>query len=242
MVNILLAEDNMVNQFVATKMLQRWGMEVKVANNGQEAIALIASKSFHLILMDLDMPVMDGYESTRRIREMSGSYFKTLPIIAFTASEITNSREKAFLAGMSDFVAKPLRQQELQSTIDKHLYANMKNKKGLRSLHIDFEEHTDGDAVFKRELISLMIIDIGDLQKSLASATRSNVPDIFLKGRHKSKTTVNMLNDKEFNLLLEELEVLIVQDKYIRSAVLEDTILLFNKLSADLLESLSDLN
>ncbi|HMI64525.1 MAG TPA: response regulator [Cyclobacteriaceae bacterium] len=242
MINVLLVEDNPINQLVAVKMLQRWGMEVTVANHGQEALGLVGSKPFELVLMDLDMPVMDGYESTRRIRQMDGLHFKTLPIIAFTASEVTDSREKAFHAGMTDFITKPLQQVELQTTIEKHVYGNMKNDKSLRPLHIDFDQHTDGDVEFKKELVSLMMEDIAELQKSLEVATRSNNPDVFLKGRHKSKTTVEMVNDKELNLLLEELEARIVQEKYIRSAVLEEQILLFNKLSTDVLESLSELN
>ena len=242
MINVLLVEDNPINQFVAVKMLQRWGMEVTVANHGQEALGLVGSKPFELVLMDLDMPVMDGYESTRQIRQMEGLHFKTLPIIAFTASEVTDSREKAFHAGMTDFVTKPLQQEELQSTIDKHIYANMKKEKGQRPLYIDFDQHTDGDAEFKRELVSLIIADITELQKSLVAATRSNNPDVFLKGCHKSKTTVEIVNDKEFSLLLEELEAKIVQEKYFRSAVLEEQILLFNKLSTDVLESLSELS
>src|SRR5258706_7473393 len=242
MINVLLVEDNPINQFVAVKMLQRWGMEVTVANHGQEALGLIGSKPFELVLMDLDMPVMNGYESTRKIRQVEGLHFKTLPIIAFTASEVTDSREKAFHAGMTDFVTKPLQQVELQSTIEKHVYANMKNEKNLRPLHIDFDQHTDGDAGFKKELVALMMEDIAELQKSLEVATRSNNPDVFLKGCHKSKTTVDMVNDKELNRLLEELEARIVQEKYIRSAVLEEQILLFNKLSTDVLESLSELN
>jgi DNA-binding response OmpR family regulator len=192
--------------------------------------------------MDLDMPVMDGFESTRRIRAMEGLQFKTLPIIAFTASEVTDSREKAIHAGMTDFITKPLQQVELQRTIEKHVYSNMKKASGLRPLYIDFDQHTDGDPEFKRELVSLLIADIAELQKCLVTAIRSNNPDIFLKGCHKSRTTMEMMNDREFSLILQELEERIVQEKYLRSAVLEEQILLFNKLSTDVLESLTEVN
>jgi len=76
MINVLLVEDNPINQFVAVKMLQRWGMEVTVANHGQEALGLVGSKPFELVLMDLDMPVMGGLEAAplKEVTEWAENY------------------------------------------------------------------------------------------------------------------------------------------------------------------------
>ena len=241
MINILLVEDNPINQLVAVKMLRRWGMEAAVANNGQEALTMIGSQSFQLILMDLDMPVMDGYDSTLSIRNMNDAYFKTIPIIAFSASDISDARQKALRSGMTDFVQKPLQQDELQNTIDKYVLPTMKNERGLRPLLIDFDQYTDGDADFKLELISLMVVDIGELQKSLVQATRLNDPELFKKGCHKSKTTVAMVDDKELILLLEDLEIQMAEGKTKGCSVFGEKMVRFNKIAEDLLKSLSHL-
>src|SRR5258706_7948001 len=240
MVNILLVEDNAINQFIAVKFLKLWGMSVRVENHGLEALALVGSKSFHLILMDLDMPEMDGYESTRRIREMEGGYFKTIPIIAFSASDILDARGKAIDCGMTDLVSKPLQQDELQSTIDKYVRQGS-DEVGLRPLDIDFHQYTDGDADFKRELVSLMVNDIAEMQKSVMQALDMNNPDLFLRALHKSKTTINMVNDSEMVLLLEDLKSCAVEGNK-GDACSEDKILRFDKLCDDVCKSLSSLN
>ncbi len=83
---------------------------------------------------------------------------------------------------------------------------NATNESSLRPLNIDFDQYTDGDIEFKNELVSLMIIDLRDLQKSLVLATQSNNPEIYLKACHKARTTVVILNDPELILVLEELK------------------------------------
>jgi len=240
MINILLVEDNTINQLIAAKFLKLWGMDVMIANHGREALSMIGSKAFHLVLMDLEMPEMDGYESTRRIREMNDSYFKTIPIIAFSASDIGDARGKAIDSGMTALVTKPLQQEELQSTIDKYVSANTKNDVGLRPLSIDFDQYTDGDATFKKELVSLIMVDIDEVQKALKDAVQLNDPDVFFKGCHKAKTTINMVNDPDVIRLLEELKVQMTDANH-RSAAFEAQILQFNGLCEDLLMSLSSL-
>ena len=103
---ILLVEDNLINQEVAKALLLSEGFEVDIANHGQEALDLLACESYAVILMDLQMPVLDGYQTSRCIREMP--QYQNLPIIAITADAIQGVREKAFAAGMNDFIAKPI--------------------------------------------------------------------------------------------------------------------------------------
>ena len=118
-VRILLAEDNLVNQKVATGILKKYGYEVDVANNGAEAIRMAKEKSYNLILMDCQMPEMDGFEATRHIRreEENAGDGKRMAIIALTASAMIGDRENCIRAGMDSHVAKPINPGELVQTI-----------------------------------------------------------------------------------------------------------------------------
>lgn len=113
---ILLVEDNPVNQLVAKGMLSKFGCEVTVAAHGGEALDLLEHRSFDLVLMDCNMPVMDGYEASRQIRR-SGRW-PDLPIVALTANAMPEERERCRAAGMSDYLAKPFRREELASLLD----------------------------------------------------------------------------------------------------------------------------
>jgi signal transduction histidine kinase/CheY-like chemotaxis protein len=113
---ILLVEDNPVNQLVAKGMLSKLGCEVIVAAHGGEALAELETQGFDLVLMDCNMPVMDGYEASRRIRQ-SGRW-PHLPIVAVTANAMPEERERCRAAGMSDYLAKPFRREELITLID----------------------------------------------------------------------------------------------------------------------------
>lgn len=114
---ILLAEDNEVNQELAVKILQKRGNIVVVASDGQEALAALESESFDLILMDIQMPVMDGFTTTMAIREREKRLGGHLPIVALTAHAMKGDRERCLAAGMDAFVTKPLRVKDLFDTI-----------------------------------------------------------------------------------------------------------------------------
>ncbi|WP_416423121.1 response regulator [Pseudomonas sp. App30] len=120
---ILLVEDNPVNQLVAKGMLSKLGCEVTVAAHGGEALAALEDKEYDLVLMDCNMPVMDGYEASRRIRQ-SGRW-PQLPIVALTANAMPEERERCRAAGMSDYLAKPFRREELITLIDHWIPLNL---------------------------------------------------------------------------------------------------------------------
>ncbi|MEO5376671.1 MAG: response regulator [Magnetococcus sp. DMHC-6] len=117
--NILLVEDNEINQEVALGILQQTGLTIEVANNGWEAIEKIQTLPFDLILMDVQMPVMDGYEATRTIRQKEK--FQKLPIIAMTANAMTGDREICLAAGMNDYISKPIDPHQLYAMLTKWL-------------------------------------------------------------------------------------------------------------------------
>jgi two-component system sensor histidine kinase/response regulator len=110
--DILLVEDNLVNQKLAVTLLKRWGHRVCVAENGAVALNQLTSRKFDVILMDMMMPVMDGLEATRRIRELETDV--RIPIVAMTANAMESDRERCLAAGMNDYIAKPIKAQELQ--------------------------------------------------------------------------------------------------------------------------------
>lgn len=116
---ILLVEDNRVNQMVATAMLEKIGCRVSLANNGQEAIQKLEQDRFELILMDCQMPIMDGFEATRRIRGQSR--FQHLPIIAMTANVMREDQDQCLNAGMNDFLTKPYDRETLAAMLIKWL-------------------------------------------------------------------------------------------------------------------------
>ncbi|WDY56615.1 hybrid sensor histidine kinase/response regulator [Pseudomonas sp. PSKL.D1] len=113
---ILLVEDNPVNQMVAKGMLAKLGCQVQLATQGVEALDWLEQEDFDMVLMDCNMPVMDGYETSRRIRQ-SGRW-PELPIVALTANAMPEERERCRAAGMNDYLAKPFRREELLALID----------------------------------------------------------------------------------------------------------------------------
>jgi CheY-like chemotaxis protein len=121
---LLLAEDNKVNQMVATTMLKKLGYQVDVVNNGREALDALKEKPYDLIFMDCQMPVLDGYAATREIRALPSEHLiNSTPVIALTAHAMLNNDQKCFDAGMNDFLSKPVRIKEMKDVLGKWLPA-----------------------------------------------------------------------------------------------------------------------
>ena len=120
-IRILLAEDNVVNQKLALRLLEKFGYRADAVGNGSEAVELVQKIPYDLILMDVQMPEMDGLEATRLIRGMEEQMGRHIPIIAMTAHAMTGDRERCIENGMDDYVAKPIKPQELQEVIEKQM-------------------------------------------------------------------------------------------------------------------------
>lgn len=119
--NVLLVEDNEINQQIAGRFLTKWKAGVSLAANGKEALDLLRAENFDIVLMDLQMPVMDGYEACKRIRAMEDSVKANIPIIALTASALLEVQNQVLGAGMNDFVTKPFNPNELYQKISRHV-------------------------------------------------------------------------------------------------------------------------
>ncbi|QWR76926.1 PAS domain-containing hybrid sensor histidine kinase/response regulator [Candidatus Magnetomonas plexicatena] len=119
--NILVAEDNIVNQTLAVRLLQKRGYTPHVAGNGHEVLDLLEKQSFDIILMDVEMPEMDGLEATRYIRRIKDAKINAgIPIIAMTAHALKGDMELCLAAGMDDYISKPLRAEDLYTLIEKY--------------------------------------------------------------------------------------------------------------------------
>lgn len=119
--HVLLVEDNIMNQFVANQVLELWNIKVDFANNGLEAVDKLKINDYALVLMDLQMPVMSGYEATSFIRDKTNRLRNPeIPIIALTADAFPETKKKVMESGMNDFVTKPLEQTDLYNKIKQH--------------------------------------------------------------------------------------------------------------------------
>ena len=124
---ILLVEDNNINQQVAQEMLEAVGVEVHIAANGILAIEMVEKSNYDLVLMDIQMPEMDGYEATKRIRHQPK--FKNLPIVAMTANAMIGDREKCLLVGMNDHIAKPIDRKIFYTTLTEWISPTIRPRK-----------------------------------------------------------------------------------------------------------------
>ena len=118
---VLLVEDNEINTIVAGKFMKKWGLDIDYAIHGVEALEKIKKNQYDVVLMDLQMPKMDGYEASTAIRNLSGKRFKELPIIALTASVLAEINNQVMDAGMNDYISKPFNPMELYSKIAKYV-------------------------------------------------------------------------------------------------------------------------
>jgi CheY-like chemotaxis protein len=206
-VSILLTEDDSINQLVAKTLLTKWGFHVTIANNGKEAVDLIQSRKFQVVLMDLHMPIMDGVEATRQIRAMQDPYFKTIPIIALSAT--AGNTEMAVEIGMNDFAMKPIDPQFLYNKIVEHHLKNLAAEPVHHKINLDLDLYTDGDEALKQELITHMIANLEELYQAVREIDGEGAAEKLNGILHKIKPTIIMLED---NQLIEALAHLKMSD------------------------------
>ncbi len=183
---ILLAEDHPVNQRVASRLLEKIGAAVVIANDGAEAIARVAESRFDALLMDCQMPVMDGWAATERIREIerqSGSGTR-LPIIALTANVMNEDRERCIAAGMDDHLGKPIDARLLTECLARHVNS--------AAMAAEFDADAwramiGDDREFERELIATFVLSGDQRMAEIVDALRSNDLDTVKECAHALK-------------------------------------------------------
>lgn len=179
---ILLAEDNLINQKVTIKILNTFGFNVSAVNDGMEAITAVTNDNFDLILMDLQMPNVDGFKATEKIRSLPNSK-RNIPIIALTAHALMGDKEKCLNAGMTDYLSKPVSGQDLAKKID--VLLDIRNDdSGIRVVSSrDISPLLDknrlknvslGDYEFEKDLLTSYVSDLGDKYKNLIDLTTNH--------------------------------------------------------------------
>jgi CheY-like chemotaxis protein/two-component sensor histidine kinase len=209
---ILLVEDNEANTIVATKFLNQWGIQPDYATNGEMAVEMVQQQQYDLLLMDLQMPVMDGYTATRYIRTLEDAYFLHLPIIALTASAMSDVKPKLLEIGMNDYVTKPFNPSELHNKITYYTKgAAARRGETPKRVPVQFstvdlqaiDEIAGDDHDFKQRLIAVYIETLQECRAEYQrTMTERNEPDLRALS-HKMYPTLTILSATG---LLEEFE------------------------------------
>lgn len=223
-VNILLAEDNMVNQLLANDLITEWGAQIDIADNGEIAINKLRQKKYDLILMDVQMPVVNGLEATEIIRKYSDESINKIPIIAMTANAIKGDNEKCFAAGMNDYITKPFKPLDLNNKIwqyiseEKKNDAEEKNNPIKNSLAVEQEftstiidlinlkEFSRGKNEFLVKMLMLLIDQTPPAVKQIGEAIPNGDWDTVRGLAHKMKPNIGLLGNQELNDLILKLE------------------------------------
>ena len=227
---ILLVEDNPVNQRVAQRILQNLAAEVTIANNGAEALERIADANFDAVLMDCQMPVMDGFTATRRIRELElSSGAKRLPIIALTANVMSEDREKCLAAGMDAHLGKPIEPAQVIEALGRFLRAPATapaiDRGALKVL-------TGGDAQFERELAETFVSSGDQCLAEIIAALKASDFDTVRKRAHSLKGASANIHARELSQAASSLE----------NAVRDNALPAIGGLVTDLSEKLAAVN
>jgi len=206
-IRILLVEDNDTNRFIARQTLELTGCQLTEAVNGQEAVSLLRDHNFDLILMDIQMPVMNGMIATKIIRD---ELKLKLPIIAFTANAIDSEIAKYLSCGMEDYIVKPYRETELYQKINKYTQKEGENKAKIQIEEKLFDlsylnELSQGDETFTRQIIETFIIMAEQSIEQLTTALYDKDIAAIRKIAHKIKPTLANFQINSIKAMIESL-------------------------------------
>ena len=219
---LLLTEDNLINQQVATELLEQAKFFVDIANNGQEALDKLSEQTYDCVLMDIQMPVMDGYTATKKIREQN--QFNDMPVLAMTANAMVEDKEQAAAAGMNDHIAKPINPKELFTTLLKSITPGERElPEGMESEQAatDTEKLPDdlpginlaaglqrvgGNEKLFRKLLAEFYVDHGDDINEIRSSLSNGDNETAQRLAHTIKGVAATIGANDMNLKAKDLE------------------------------------
>jgi CheY-like chemotaxis protein/HPt (histidine-containing phosphotransfer) domain-containing protein len=216
--HILLAEDNAVNQKLAIRLLEKRGHRVAVAGNGRQALAALEKTAFDLVLMDVQMPEMDGIEATTLLREREQETGKHQPVVAMTALVMKGDRERCMAAGMDGYLSKPIRPQELDEVLDSYVTRERVDFTAEDPGSAEAEppepavcatellERIDGDRAFLSELLSLFRDDYPGQLRSVRQAVDAGNAEALQRAGHALKGALANLAAPTSSRLAGQLE------------------------------------
>jgi CheY-like chemotaxis protein len=200
--HILVAEDNPVNQKLAIALLEKAGHRVSLAVNGAEAVSKWQEGDFDVILMDVQMPVLDGLEATRQIRQREQTTGVHMPIVAMTAHAMAGDRELCLQAGMDDYLSKPINRQELLGVFARlgaNRAAGPSEQKYTQEIIVhevvdksELLSRLEGDGQLLQELIDIFLAEAGPLLQQVSDAVTSQDADGLERAAHKLKGMVSV--------------------------------------------------
>jgi CheY-like chemotaxis protein/HPt (histidine-containing phosphotransfer) domain-containing protein len=194
LLRILLAEDNVVNQRLAAHFLERRNHSVTIASNGRDALAHMAAGHFDVVLMDVQMPHMDGFETTAAIRSREKRNGHRTPIIAMTAHAMQGDRERCLAAGMDDYIAKPLQQEKLFAILDRVTSgAPGHTHQANVTVRTTVLERAGGDAALADELVHILLRETPSLLATVSAAIDCRDHPALARAAHTLKGAVGSL-------------------------------------------------
>lgn len=206
-IHVLLVEDHALNQQLAMRLIKDFGFTVSLATNGRNAIEILKEEKFDVILMDLQMPEMDGYDTTQYVRQRM---FITTPIIALTAHSSSGEREKCLALGMTDYMTKPYRSKDLYYKIVRAIGSapdDMKQPDEDEQVYATpLKALASGDADFEREMLEMMLKSFPeDFERLERSAAMGDGPTMKTVA-HRMKSSVALVGEKEVAELLNDIQ------------------------------------
>lgn len=245
---ILVTDDNDLNRLVASILLLDYGATVMVAENGEIALDMIEKETFDVILMDIQMPVMNGYDTTRKIRKMGNN----IPIIALTASAIKGEKEKCLSMGMNDYITKPINEEDFLKTIDRWVKQEENNTPNYEIMEEDTDQVlydlstlrqiSKGREAFVKKMVDMFCEQTPLSVKEMIDAYHENDFEQMGAIAHKLKPSIDNLNITSLQKVIRDIETIGKEglDGSSLPEALRNTEVTINKVTALLKEEFPD--